>query len=82
MKKGQKCFIADTTTDFVVKTGEFVSRGTQWSYILFENGNVRGYADHVIFKTEAEALLLCLNSLKEKVVKDFKLPEETKEKSK
>lgn len=80
MKKGQKCYIAETK-DFTVKTGEFISRGSQWNYVLFPDGNVTGHADFVVFQNEADALKYILDQLKLKVIKDFKLPEPEKKTS-
>jgi len=59
-------------SNFKIEHGRFISKGTQWTYVLFKNGNVGGFKDEIVFSDKNDALEDLIKNLKEKIIIDAK----------
>jgi len=64
MKRNAKAFVVYQNE---IKQGIFISRGRSWNYVLYENGDVTGYSDGVVFPTIQEAQAYLIEELRGKL---------------
>lgn len=59
-------------SDFKIVEGKFISKGTQWIYILFNTGNVIGFKEEVVFDKKENAQKVLIERLRTKIIVDKK----------